>query len=199
MNIIDNSLARLENRIMQDSLKLQQAVIEKKELRIRGDKYRLLSLLLGLIGSLFVLNKFRQRFMSERLQKEELVFEKSELEKLNRVLKGKLEQRAKSVKKLEIKGAGKLILIEPGNIHYAVAESNGTRIYAKDKTFWSDEKFRDLLDQLPQSSFSQIFRSTVVNIDHVDYIKSNNLMLKSGEELKISRTYKRNILEKIGR
>ena len=196
---LDNSLARLENRIMQDSIKLKQATIDKAKLRNQKNIYGILSLLMGLVGALFFMNKFRKRFISERTQKEGLIFEKAELERINRDLKNRLTTSIPqpSNTQLEFTGRGSTRIIASSEIHYVLAESNGSRIFTSESNFWTDMRFRDTCNILSENNFVQIYRSILVNIDEIAALSAANIKLKSGHELKIGRTYKQELKEKI--
>jgi len=98
--------------------------------------------------------------------------------------------------KLEIKGTNKNHIISLSDLLYCKAENNGTRFYLLDnKSIWSYTKLKDLTNQLPQSYFIKIFRSTIINISHLNLVDRSTLKMSNGEELKIGRTYKSGLLE----
>ena len=70
------------------------------------------------------------------------------------------------------------------------AEDDGVRIYYDDISKWSDISLVNMQKQLDDSLFVQIFRGTIVNINHIAWINTNTLKMKSGAELKIGRTFK---------
>lgn len=202
MQAIDASLSRYKTRSARDSLAMHEILLQNKQLELSNQNWKSVMLLFGFLSSVLGIGFMYNRYKRQKLKNSELVFEKQELEQLNTNLKEKLHKSAigiESTTKLEIKSQGKIILIDPTSMLYAKAESNGSRIFTKDRNFWTEIRFKDLVDMLPESMFSQIFRSTIVNIDHVEHISSNDLKMKYGEELKISRTYKKDILERLGK
>lgn len=63
---------------------------------------------------------------------------------------------------------------------------------------WLDISLKSLLDRLNGDKFVRIHRSTIVNLDHVEWVNHSSLKMRNGEDLKIGRTYKKDIIERIG-
>lgn len=76
---------------------------------------------------------------------------------------------------------------------YVVAENDGTRFYLEDSNFWNASRLKDIAKQLPKHLFIQIFRSTIVNINFINSVKSKCIILENGDELPLSRTYSREV------
>lgn len=203
--------SRYENRILSDSLvtlKLENknSLLESKVSKL----FNVISLLalsvLGFLGFLLV-----NRYKKQKIINENLVFEKSELKVINARLKTQLEKNEIQEKgqdamssnpiiepeRIEIKSTDKTHFIDVKSIMYFSAEDNGVRIYLEnDNSLWSDIRLKALEDQLLGINFIKIFRSTVVNFQHVDWVNHSSLMMLNGTELKIGRTYKTNIKQR---
>ena len=163
----------------------------------------LLALSMFLFG-LFLFTRQQRRITElERLELEEenkeLVFAKTEIEKVNRQLKQNLINREQlsGSNKLEFKGRGTTRLVDLSHIYFVLAENNGSRLYTKVENFWIDTRFKDLNKNLSQFGFIQIYRSIIVNLNEIESIKADSLTTKSGEELRIGRTFKQNLSESI--
>lgn len=57
-------------------------------------------------------------------------------------------------------------------------------------------QLRELLTTLP-NTFVQIHRSIIVNLNHIKSVTASNVLLKDGTELKLSRTFRSNLDEKL--
>ena len=209
-NAIAEMTSRYENRILSDSLATLQ--LENKNSLLESKLSKLINAIalialsvLALLGYLLL-----RRYKEQRALNENLVFEKSELELINSKLKAQIkikeekEQQEKEMipvakpfqvlDKIEIKSTDKTHLISVQSILYFSAEDNGVRLYLEDgKSLWSDQRLKTLEDKLLGTNFSKIYRSTVVNFSHVDWVNHSSLMMLNGTELKIGRTYKADI------
>ena len=58
-------------------------------------------------------------------------------------------------------------------------------------------RFRDTCNILSENNFVQIYRSILVNIDEIAALSAANIELKSGHDLKIGRTFKQELKEKL--
>jgi len=83
-------------------------------------------------------------------------------------------------------------ILNTSELYYIKAEDPGVRIYTSSGSLWSDQKLKHIKEELGYP-FVQIFRSTVINIDHVEWVNSDKVKLKNGVELKMSRTFKKEI------
>lgn len=131
-------------------------------------------------------------------EKEQLIFEKEELQTVNEDLKRLIERHQKATGSLsdtiEIAGREKIHLIPAIDITYLIAEAEGVRYHLSNGTsIWSDVALKDVVDQLPQTLFIRVYRSIVVNIRHIDWINHSSLRMKDTTDLPIGRTYKQQI------
>ena len=179
------------------------------DLAIHKEPYynKMLLLLVAFITMTAILF-FRNQKLQKKLNKllsaenEKLIFEKEELVEINKNLKLQITSNEKSktsiskydLPKIEVKVSDKLYLIEHDTIEYINAEDNGVRIYCTDGSYWSDQTLKEIFQKLPAQNFLKIFRSTVVNTNHIKWINHSTLKMINGAELKIGRTFKNQII-----
>lgn len=166
--------------------------------------------ILGLIAStllgafLYQVNR-RKKIIQEQLnlilqeQNESLVFEKHELEALNKELKIdveslQIELKDNSPKIIEIVKRGKKHQINTDTIKYIESEDKGCRFYFKDGTdLWDDTSLKHWVKRLTPTKFPQIHKSFIVNKTFVSWINYSKLSLYDGLELPIGRVFKKNL------
>lgn len=213
-----------ENRIYNDQrLKELSAYheTEKKELEI--DNYREKTKLqenslqnykrsiLGLITSLllmlgllittyrfYLLRKKHNLILEE--EKDELTFQNKELKEVNEQLR--FQQEKLSQKNEEIDESITVVVnrknrrIELRSIVQLTAKDNGVNIELVDgEVFWIDERLSKILAELPDELFVRVHRSHVINRIFVEEYSNKEVTLKTGKTVKISKTYKDNILD----
>ena len=125
---------------------------------------------------------------------ETLAFEKNELVLINKNLEAyinEVKNKAVPVEKLEIKSLDKIHMVDLRDIIYCKSEAEGVRIFLKgSKSIWSGIRLKEFKEKLPQSNFLRIFRSTIINVYHLEWVNHATLKMVNGDELKIGRTYK---------
>lgn len=91
-------------------------------------------------------------------------------------------------------------VVDPHRILYIRSDDHYLEIYMndKDRPEIDRNKLSAILDILP-AQFVQIHRSTIVNLEYVKTIYGNYLLLNNGEELKLSRTYKSALEERLSK
>ncbi len=198
VSALDNSISKYEKLLLRDSLQKVELINVSQNLKIKNQNLStiLLSLLaiLGLMGAYY----FRRSLKSQETKNTELIFENDELTSMNSNLEARLNLVLDDLKKTEdtnllIPVARKKVKLEFEEIKYLSAESNGTRVYATNKSLWTDIALKDILKELPSKQFLQIFRGTIININNVKEIDKSNVILKDGTNLKIGRSYKKSI------
>lgn len=192
---LEKSASKYEALLLRDSLARQVLLKENEAEKVKN--YRLSTALLIvsllLLGGLVYL--FRKRFLGQKIKNETLVFQNQELIALNKQLElratSHIEQKSiGNDNEISIKSKDKTYFVPLHNIKYMQAEDDGVRIYYDDISKWSDISLVNMQKQLDDSLFVQIFRGTIVNINHIAWINTNTLKMKSGAELKIGRTFK---------
>lgn len=163
-------------------------------------------LLLSTMFAFFYINKknIYQKNINALLKKDkqQLIFEKEELEKLNHNLQKKLTLPRRTFiydSTIDIKSNGKMFKIEIDEIIYITAEDNGIRLFFSDKSIWTDQSLKLLKAKLPDQYFFQIHRSHIVNIKHSVWVNQSSIKTDNGDILSIGRKYKKEIMSVINR
>ena len=205
MENLDKLVYKYENKIVSDSLASIKLVANNQSLMVKNQRLSIFSLISALLASILSIFFIFRRLKTAKAKNEELVFKNQELESINqqlekktRTIENKVVADVKGVpSKVQFKSADKVYLLELEQIKYVQAEDDGTRVFYEDTSNWTDASLKEMSKQLPQDSFVQIFRSTIVNINHIGWVNTTSLKMKDGTELKISRTYKQRIKDVI--
>jgi len=201
IEMLNKSVTRYETIILQDSLKRE--VLLKENLNIKASNYRLalFSALLFLLVAAFLLRKIYNSFISTKRKNENLIFKNIELEDINNSLQQKIQRlntarRPDTVNQtLQFKSLNKTFNIQFAEIQYISAEDNGVRIYTPNNSYWSDLSLKAIKSKIPEESFIQVYRSTIVNLQHLEWVNHSSLKIENGAELKIGRSFKEKIRE----
>lgn len=86
------------------------------------------------------------------------------------------------------------IKIKLDEITYIHADGDYTYIFCKDKKYHASYSLKHWTDSLPSSSFSQVHRSYIVNIQLVNKISSNHIEINK-IEIPLGRVYKKEFQE----
>ncbi len=131
-----------------------------------------------------------------------IINEKSSLVSTNKKLTkmvNQMEQESKRDKPAYVVLKSKAV-VDPSRIRFIQSDDHYLEFHLSDKARPEVDrnKLSAVLDILPPQ-FVQIHRSTIVNLEHVKTIYGSYLLLKDGEELKLSRTYKPNLEERLAK
>lgn len=111
--------------------------------------------------------------------------------------------RLNSVSKIPIKQGNKTALVDPNDIIYIQASGYYAEIYANNKKYVLRESLNNLSEILDSNIFIRIHRSTIANLNfvkeiiHSDYSEIDAKMT-DGKLLHVSKSHKKEFLEKIG-
>ena len=148
-------------------------------------------------------NSIRIRNELNSIKIDKLIFELEEQKLINKNLQQRLLEtqntRKRKSNKINIRHRDEIIVVSTDEIVFIMAENDGCRLHYKSKNLWTYISLKELTNQLPEDKFVRIFRSTIVNIDHIDWINHSTLKVSSGDELKIGRSYKNDIKLKVNR
>lgn len=99
---------------------------------------------------------------------------------------------------LFIKDGPSLIKVLLSDIKYIEAYDKYCNIYTSEKKFIIKERLKSILQNLPDSSFCQVHRSYIINMDAIDSIRMDqNKILIGNKEIGISKSYKSVLLSRI--
>ncbi|MDN3724817.1 LytTR family DNA-binding domain-containing protein [Aequorivita sp. SDUM287046] len=112
-------------------------------------------------------------------------------------------QKAASLEKLAVKQGNRTILLNPADIMYITASGSYSEIFVADKKYVLRESLNKLCEALDSNKFIRIHRSTIVNLPHVKELihsEFSEIDARMGDNklLHISKSYKKDFLEKIG-
>lgn len=98
-------------------------------------------------------------------------------------------------KMLNVKDRGQIFRVDVGTIEHIEAAGDYMCIYTGDNSLILRETMKDLERRLDPRVFQRVHRSTIVNLDQVRQVKPHTngecfLMLTSGAEVKVSRSYR---------
>ena len=108
-----------------------------------------------------------------------------------------------AVAKIPVKQGNKTALVDPKDILYILASGYYAEIYVKSKKYVLRESLNNLAEILDSNVFIRIHRSTIANLNfveeiiHSDYSEIDAKMT-DGKLLHVSKSHKKEFLEKIG-
>lgn len=128
-------------------------------------------------------------------------FEKRIIELFN--LYKKKSKKSEARTKLPIKQGNKTVLIDPVNIMYITASGYYAEIFTENKKYILRESLNNLCETLDSNKFVRIHRSSIVNLHHVKEIVHSEFSeidarMADNFLLHISKSYKKDFLEKVG-
>jgi len=96
---------------------------------------------------------------------------------------------------LRIKDRGHITIVDVADVEYIDAAGDYMCIHVGDKTHILRETMKTMEKRLDPKVFQRVHRSTIVNLDQVKEVRPHSngecfLTLRSGTELKVSRSYK---------
>jgi len=101
-------------------------------------------------------------------------------------------------KRILVSRAGTFNFISPSSVDWVEAAGNYVELHVGDQTYMLHATMKDISNRLGDIEFARIHQSTIVKKDQVDKIKpamngDQNIILKNGEKLRLSRRYKENL------
>ena len=105
------------------------------------------------------------------------------------------EAASRFEKLINVKDRGQIFRVEVGTIEHIEAAGDYMCIYTGDNSLILRETMKDLERRLDPRKFQRVHRSTIVNLDQVRQVKPHTngecfLVLESGAEVKVSRSYR---------
>jgi two-component system, LytTR family, response regulator len=138
-----------------------------------------------------VLSRAKSRLRSER--RDETL---SEL----RQMMGQMKSRDQYLERVLVRARERSFFVPAADIDWIEAQANYVRIHAGASAHLLRESISALEERLDPRRFRRIHRSAVVNLDRVQELQpwfhgEHRLLLKNGTELRVSRTYRKNVGE----
>ncbi|MCG2432046.1 LytR/AlgR family response regulator transcription factor [Aequorivita xiaoshiensis] len=128
-------------------------------------------------------------------------FEKRIIELFN--LYENRSSRTTELDKLPVKQGNKTILINPIDILYISASGSYAEIFVRDRKYVLRETLNNLCELLDDDKFIRVHRSTILNIHHIREIVHSGFSeldarMNNNCLLRISKSYKKEFLQKVG-
>ncbi|MBB5634855.1 DNA-binding LytR/AlgR family response regulator [Pedobacter cryoconitis] len=93
---------------------------------------------------------------------------------------------------------GRLIKIEFDDIYYVESNDNHVIFNLENESYTAYIPLKNVLPQLPESSFLRIHKSFVVNHNKINHIEGNMVILKNKTILQLGNTYKDSFFKYVG-
>ncbi|MEQ8469732.1 MAG: LytTR family DNA-binding domain-containing protein [Marinoscillum sp.] len=105
--------------------------------------------------------------------------------------------------RLVIKSDGSIHLVKCEEIIYVEAFDYYVKIHVNNRFYLLRETMKNMESKLPRSSFCRIHKSSIVNLQMVSSLEKQEsgdytVLLKSGNELKVSRSYRASLRSRLG-
>lgn len=148
----------------------------------------------------------RERFeASWQRAKEQILKEKNgRLDDRILTLLEELQAGSKYLERLVIKSNGRVFFLDAGEIDWIEAQGNYVAVHSGNKSHLLRETISSLEAQLDPKRFRRIHRSTIVQIAKIKELQAwfhgeYRILLTSGAELMLSRNYRENLQEALGK
>lgn len=103
--------------------------------------------------------------------------------------------KGEAITSLFVKSDKKIIKIDVDEIQYIEAYGNYIKIFTE-KMILTPQTLTDFLEKLPHN-FIRIHKSFVINFNSLKLIDGNQIVLRSGVNLPIGKSYKKDVLDRI--
>lgn len=106
-----------------------------------------------------------------------------------------IQENKDVVERLFVKDGNKLVKVDLKEVQFFKSESNYISIVFKDKKIMTLMTMKDLAEKIP-NYFTRVHRSFIVNLNEIEAIEKGNVLI-GRQEIPISETYEKDLLEKI--
>jgi two-component system, LytTR family, response regulator len=135
----------------------------------------------------------------ERLKKEDRDGLLAELKQLI----GTIKKTDQHLDRLLVRTGERSFFVPAADVDWIEAEANYVRIHAGAQSYLLRESIGALEEKLDPRRFRRIHRSAIVNLDRIKELQpwfhgEHRVLLKDGTELRVSRTYRKNVGELTG-
>ncbi len=142
-----------------------------------------------------VRQRLAEKRSAEEAEKLKDVLAEVSPESLEEITANEDEVTARFEKMINIKDRGQIFRVDVDTIEHVEAAGDYMCIYTGDNSLILRETMKDLERRLDPRNFQRVHRSTIVNLDLVRQVKPHTngecfLVLESGAEVKVSRSYR---------
>lgn len=115
---------------------------------------------------------------------------------------GRVGHGSGAVERIVIRDHGLTIALDPRNVDWVKSDGDYVRIVAGRESYLHHATLSSLAERLPAPRFMRIHRTTIVNVERIRSIEplTNGdalIRLSTGAKLRLSRTYRAQLLERI--
>ncbi len=171
----------------------QELDLAKKDAQLRISIGSLIATVVGLVLLAFMFRERNTKLCLLEDKETELYGRNQEL--IQELEKAK-EQNNKSSnfqnRSIQLTNHSKTI-IPLKDILYVKSEGNGIRIITTSEKHWVWQALKNFKAMLPETMFSQIHKSYLINLDHVTNYTAQQCVLTNGDALKVTRTYSKQL------
>lgn len=97
---------------------------------------------------------------------------------------------------LQVKSDRKILTVRQGDIAYIEVQGKLSVIHTKGKDYMTWTPLREIYGQLQAEQFLRLQRSYIVNMEEIEVIEAGICKLKTGKEITLSRSIRKEIKEK---
>ncbi len=139
--------------------------------------------------------RMAEKRSSEEADKLKAVLQEVAPDKADAISEGESESSERFEKLINVKDRGQIFRVEVDSIEHIEAAGDYMCIYTGDNSLILRETMKDLERRLDPKNFQRVHRSTIVNLNQVRQVKPHTngecfLVLESGAEVKVSRSYR---------
>lgn len=145
----------------------------------------------------YIHKPFDKSRLEQAINKARDILGTKEQDKISEHLEKFISQRLEQEKpeRFILKTGGNIYLVKPTDILWVEASGNYVDIVTEEKRHLFRSTLTGIMKRLDEKLFYQVHRSTLVNIEYVSRIEEwtygdYKVVMKNGEELKMSRNYK---------
>lgn len=155
----------------------------------------------------YLLKPFDRERFAHTLARAKAVFKSRRESRTNEEilsLLGELRTRSQYLDRILIRNNDRVIIIKAEEIEWIEAQGNYIRIHFGKQSSLMRETLGNLAAQLDPKRFARIHRSQIVNIDHILELqpwshRDYRVVLRNGTQLTLSRTYRDQLYQLLGR
>jgi two-component system LytT family response regulator len=147
----------------------------------------------------------RERFeASWRRAKEHILLERNgNLDERILALLEEIKAGPTYLERVVIKSSGRVFFLETGEIDWIKAEGNYVSVHSGEKTYLLRESIGNMEARLDPKMFRRVNRSAIVQINKIKEFRpwfhgEYHIILRSGEQVLLSRSYRENLQEVLG-
>lgn len=139
--------------------------------------------------------RLAEKKSAEEADKLKSVLQEVAPDKADAIAEGETESSDRFEKLINVKDRGQIFRVEVDSIEHIEAAGDYMCIYTGDNSLILRETMKDLERRLDPKNFQRVHRSTIVNLNQVRQVKPHTngecfLVLESGAEVKVSRSYR---------